>query len=76
MKLSKVIGTGDNERDTRREMMTFRTFDIDAGHINSPSGTPALTEDVTNPVRSVRRRRRASALSVRSGGTRIAGFGF
>ncbi len=56
--------------------MTFRTFDIDAGHINSPSGTPALTEDVTNPVRSVRRRRRASALSVRSGGTRIAGFGF
>ena len=55
--------------------MTFRTFEIDAGHISSPSGVPALTEDVTNPVRSVRSRRRASALTVRSGRTRIAGFG-
>ncbi|NNE56899.1 MAG: hypothetical protein HKN36_02225 [Hellea sp.] len=56
--------------------MTFRTFEIDAGHIASPSGTPALTEDVTAPVRHVRSRRRALALRSRSGGTRIAGFGF
>ena len=56
--------------------MTFRTFDIDAGHITSPSGTPALTEDVTNPVRTVRGRRRASALSIRTGGTRLVGLGF
>ncbi len=56
--------------------MTFRTFDLDAGHITSPSGIPALTEDVTTPVRSVRSRRRSSALSVRSGGTRLVGFGF
>ncbi len=56
--------------------MTFRTFELDAGHITSPSGNPALTEDVTNPVRSVRSRRRASALFVRSSRTRIGGFGF
>ena len=56
--------------------MTFRTFDIDAGHITSPSGTPALTDDVTNPVRTVRSRRRASALSYRTGGSRLVGFGF
>ena len=55
--------------------MTFRTFDIDAGHITSPSGTPALTEDVTSPVRSVRSRRRASALSYRASGPRLVGFG-
>jgi len=76
MKLSKVIGTGDTRETTKEKMMTFRTFDIDAGHITSPSGTPALTEDVTSPVRSVRSRRRRSAVSFRSGGTRIAGFGF
>lgn len=55
--------------------MTFRTFDIDAGHINSPSGMPALTADVTAPVRHTRSRRRASALARRSGGTRFVGLG-
>lgn len=56
-------------------MMTFRTFDIDAGHINSPSGEPALTADVSAPVRHFRSRRRALALSHRSGGTRFVGLG-
>ncbi len=56
-------------------MMTFRTFEIDAGHITSPSGTPALTENVTAPVRSLRSRRRALALSHRTGGPRLVGFG-
>jgi len=56
--------------------MTFRTFDIDAGHINSPSGVPALTENVTAPVRSLRSRRRALARFHRSGGSRISGLGF
>ena len=55
--------------------MTFRTFDIDAGHINSAAAT-TLTEDVTSPVRSVRSRRRALALTSRSRGARISGFGF
>ncbi len=49
--------------------MTFRTLDIDAGH--APTDT-----DVTAPTRHVRSRRRARALSHRSGGARIAGFGF
>ncbi|MGJ8563301.1 MAG: hypothetical protein ACSHXY_07085 [Alphaproteobacteria bacterium] len=48
--------------------MTFRTTDIDAGHT-------ALTTDVTAPARSVRRRRRAAALSHRTGGVRISGLG-
>ena len=49
--------------------MTFRTFDIDAGHA-------APTADVTAPARTVRSRRRASALRHRTGGTRLSGFGF
>lgn len=49
--------------------MTFRTFDIDAGHA-------APSTDVTAPTRNVRSRRRARALSHRSNGCRIAGFGF
>jgi len=56
-------------------MMTFRTFEIDAGHIASPSGTPALTENVTAPVRTLRSRRRALARSHRIGGPRLVGFG-
>ena len=48
--------------------MTFRTSELDAGH------TP-LTADVTAPTRHVRRRRHARALSHRTGGVRIAGFG-
>ena len=54
--------------------MTFRTFDIDAGHINSAAAT-TLTEDVTSPVRSVRSRRRARALTSRSAGSRFVGLG-
>lgn len=49
--------------------MTFRTFDIDAGH------AATTANDVTAPTRHVRSRRRALALSRRSGGCRIAGFG-
>ena len=56
--------------------MTFRTFEIDAGHIASTAGTPELTADVTAPVRSIRSRRRALTLSHRSGGARLVGFGF
>ena len=48
--------------------MTFRTFDIDAGHA-------APNADVTAPARRVRSRRRALALTSRSGGVRIVGFG-
>jgi len=55
--------------------MTFRTFEIDAGHIASPATNPALTSDVTSPVRSLRRRRRALALSNRCSGPRVVGFG-
>ncbi len=55
--------------------MTFRTFDIDAGHIASTATDVALTSDVTAPVRHLRNRRRALALSGRSGGPRIVGFG-
>ena len=48
--------------------MTFRTFDIDAGHA-------ATNTDVTTPTRHVRSRRRALARSSRSSGVRIIGFG-
>ena len=57
-------------------MMTFRTFDIDAGHIASTAGSPEMTADVTAPVASIRSRRRSSILSRRSGGARLVGFGF
>lgn len=48
--------------------MTFRTTDIDAGHT-------AQFTDVTAPARHIRRRRRARALTHRTGGVRIAGLG-
>ena len=48
--------------------MTFRTFDIDAGHA-------APSTDVTAPARRVRSRRRHLALTSRSGGVRVVGFG-
>jgi len=56
-------------------MMTFRTFETDAGHIAGPAANPVLTEDVTTPVRNIRSRRRALAMTHRTGGARIVGFG-
>lgn len=47
--------------------MTFRTFDIDAGHA-------APSTDVTAAARRVRSRRHL-ALTSRSGGVRLVGFG-
>lgn len=76
MNLSLINGMSGQRERTRREMMTFRTFEIDAGHITSPSGTPALTDDVTSPVRNIRSRRNALARSHRTSGTRLVGFGF
>lgn len=49
--------------------MTFRTFDIDAGY--APESA-----DISAPTRTVRRRRRALALTSRASGVRISGFGF
>jgi len=52
--------------------MTFRTFDIE-----SPNA--ALTRDATTStdvVRNLRSRRRVRAMSHRTSGCRIAGFGF
>jgi len=52
--------------------MTFRTFDIE-----SPSAAPAVdATTATDVVRNLRSRRRSRAMSHRSVGCRIAGFGF
>ena len=50
--------------------MTFRTFEIDAGHAASTA------TNVTASTRNIRSRRRALTLSRRTGGCRVAGFGF
>ncbi len=53
--------------------MTYRTFDIDAG---SAAGSAIPAVETSNPARSTRSRRYNALRSSRSGGARIAGFGF
>jgi len=53
--------------------MTYRTFDIDAGSL-AGSAIPAF--ETSNPARHTRSRRHSALRSHRTGGARIAGFGF